>query len=268
MSGLAARAAALLGEPLAAAERLAGGDLSEVVRLRLVSGRVAVAKGGPAPRAEAGMLEAIRAAGVRCPAVLAVSDEALVLEALAEDGRLTRAAWADAGEQAARLHAALGTSYGWDAPYAFGPVAIPAGQDDDWPRFWAERRLLVGLDARPPDLARRLERLAARLPGLLPAKPPPALLHGDLWAGNLLAAEGRAWLIDPACAHGHGEVDLAMLDLFGAPPPEFAEAYGPPEPGAEARRPVYQLWPALVHLRLFGGPYRGLVDRLLGAAGA
>ena len=72
-------------------------------------------------------------------------------------------------------------------------------------------------------------------------------------------------LIDPACYHGHAEVDLAMLSLFGTPGPMFRETYGPSEPGLEARRPVYQLWPALVHLRLFGSGYQGLVERLLDA---
>ena len=34
----------------------------------------------------------------------------------------------------------------------------------------------------------------------------------------MTAADGRAWLIDPAAYGGHREVDLAMLRLFGSPP--------------------------------------------------
>lgn len=84
----------------------------------------------------------------------------------------------------------------------------------------------------------------------------------------MVAAHGRlSGLIDPACYRGHGEVDLAMLSLFGAPGPAFAAGYGALEPGAETRRPIYRLWPAIVHLRLFGGGYRGLVERLLDEAG-
>jgi fructosamine-3-kinase len=89
-----------------------------------------------------------------------------------------------------------------------------------------------------------------------------------LWSGNILVAEGRlAALVDPACYGGDSEIDLAMLTLFDSPPDEFWEAYGALEPGWEERRPIYQLFPALVHLRLFGATYESMVDRLLGQIG-
>jgi fructosamine-3-kinase len=95
------------------------------------------------------------------------------------------------------------------------------------------------------------------------------LLHGDLWGGNVLAANNRvSALIDPACYYGHAEVDIAMLELFDSPSPSFFEAYGALEPGYRERLVIYRLWPALVHLRLFGDSYRALVLRLLAEAGA
>jgi fructosamine-3-kinase len=265
VTGLAERAAALLGARVVGLRRLHGGDLSEVALARLETGATAVLKAGPRLRAEAAMLGAIRAAGAPAPAVLAVSDDLLAMEALPEDGA---PAWADLGRAVRTLHAATGPRYGWPVDHGFGPVAIPNAPAADWPAFWAERRLLAGVDALPAGLARRLERLAGRLPDLLPADPPPSLLHGDLWAGNVLFAGGRvSGLIDPACCWGHAEADLAMLTLFGAPGPAFFEAYGPLEPGAAERRAVYQLWPALAHLRLFGGGYRGMVEGLLDRIG-
>ena len=184
-------------------------------------------------------------------------------------GRPLSGAWADLGRVAARLHSARGASYGWAEDYAFGAVAIPNGWADDWPLFWAERRLLTHCRHIAPAVARRIEALAADLSNRLPARPPAALLHGDLWGGNVLAAGGRvSALIDPACYYGHAEVDIAMLELFDAPPRAFYEAYGALEPGHEARLVIYRLWPALVHLRLFGESYKPLVLRLLSEAGA
>jgi fructosamine-3-kinase len=83
----------------------------------------------------------------------------------------------------------------------------------------------------------------------------------------LVEQGGLAALIDPACYHGHAEVDLAMLTLFDSPGDSFREAYGELEPGWAERRPIYQLFPALVHMRLFGRNYAGLLDRLLGDLG-
>ena len=75
-------------------------------------------------------------------------------------------------------------------------------------------------------------------------------------------------LVDPACYHGDAEVDLAMLDLFCSPPEAFREGYGAPAPGWRERQPIYQLFPALAHVRLWGAGYFPMVDRLLAAAGA
>ncbi|MDC7985830.1 fructosamine kinase family protein, partial [Rhodoplanes sp. TEM] len=231
-------------------------------------GRTAIVKGSPAPRTEAAMLRAIAAAGAPAPAVLAASDEALVIAVLPADGGVGTA-WGDLGRVLARLHATTGDRYGWPEDYAFGPVAIVNRVADDWPTFWGERRLLVNVPHVPAALARRIEALAADLANRLPARPPASLLHGDLWGGNVLVAGDRvSGLIDPACYHGHGEVDVAMLGLFARPDRAFFEAYGPLAPGHAERLAIYSLWPALVHLRLFGSGYRTMVERCLAAAGA
>lgn len=272
---MTAHAAMLLGTEVVSASLCHGGDLSRVIRIGLACGGTVIAKTGPAPRVEAAMLRAIAAAGAPAPAVLAVDDQLLVLECLADTGRPDDA-WGALGRALATLHACRGDGYGWPDDYAFGPLAIvnqmsraghPASSDPDWPGFWAACRLAVHLPALDPPLARRIERLIASLHDRLPAHPPAALLHGDLWGGNILVANGRiTGLIDPACYHGAAEVDIAMLGLFNTPTPAFFEAYGPPAPGHDQRLAIYRLWPALVHLRLFGAGYRpmvtGLLDRL------
>jgi fructosamine-3-kinase len=267
VSTLAQQGAALLGGTLRRSEDLGGGSLSRLVRIALDDGREAIVKTGPSPEMEAGMLRAIRAAGAPAPAVLAADGNILVLEVLPNDGGLG-SAWADLGRVLARLHGAKGERYGWAADYAFGPVAIANRWNDDWPLFWAENRLLVNIPHVGAGMARRLERLSVDLPNRLPRRPAPSLLHGDLWGGNVLVS-GRSvsGLIDPACYHGHGEVDIAMLVMFDHPPAAFFSAYGPLPHGRNERLAIYRLWPALVHLRLFGGGYRPMVERLLSELG-
>lgn len=263
-TSLADRAAALLGIRVSGAAALSGGDLSAVHRLRLADGGSAIAKQGPLVSEEAEMLVAIAARGAPAPAVLAVGEDLLLIAEMPNDGQL-HTSWDSLATVLRTLHAVSGRAYGWPADYAFGRVAIPNGATEDWPSFWAERRLRTHLPHLPAPLARRLDRLAGRLPDLLPRDPAPALLHGDLWGGNVLTSGGHVTaLIDPACYHGDREVDAAMLTLFDAPPARFFEALAL-APGWQERQPIYRLWPLLVHLRLFGSSYAGAVEAALAA---
>ena len=267
MTAFSQRVADLTGVAAERLERLAGGDLSEVLLVPR-AGAGLVAKSGPSVGAEAAMLRALAGVGIRVPAVVGEHDGVLLLDFVAHDGVLSPNAWADIGGELARLHARIGEAYGWPVDYALGTVALDNREARDWPRFWVEQRLAAAARLLDRPWRERVERLAGRLGDLLPAAPPASLLHGDLWTGNILVAGGRlAALIDPACYYGHAEADLAMLCLFGEPPEEFWQAYGIREPGWEARLPVYQLFPALVHLRLFGAAYAPMADRLLDAAG-
>ncbi|WP_319824416.1 fructosamine kinase family protein [Thalassovita sp.] len=253
---LAARIARLTGVQVTGLTRLHGGDLGTVTRVTLANGDLLVAKQGPLVETEARMLAAL---APFAPEPLQVDGDLLLMQHLSEGP----ANWRHLGQILRQVHDRPGPQPGWDTDYAFGPVAIPNRTAPNWPAFWVDRRLRPFLPHLPADLARRLDALCTRLPDLLPDTP-PRLLHGDLWTGNVHFSGGRGWLIDPACYYGDPEVDLAMLHLFGTPPPAFRDGYGPPRPGYADRQPLYQLWPALVHLRLFGAAYEPLVRRLIG----
>jgi fructosamine-3-kinase len=136
-----------------------------------------------------------------------------------------------------------------------------------WSEFFAARRLAPALsaareggaiDARDAEV---VEVVIRRIDELAGDPEPPARVHGDLWAGNLLwAADGQVWLVDAAAAHdGHRETDLAMLALFGAPYlAEIMASYDqgyPLAPGWQRRIPLHQIHPLLIHAALFGGGY-------------
>jgi fructosamine-3-kinase len=89
-----------------------------------------------------------------------------------------------------------------------------------------------------------------------------------MWGGNVLVDGGRiAAFIDPAIYHADPEIELAFSTLFGTYGDTFFRRYGehrPIRPGFfEARRDIYNLYPLLVHTRLFGGQYAGQVDSIL-----
>jgi len=263
MSAFSQKVALLTGVPEERLERLAGGDLSEVLLLKRPDGRCTVAKGGPAVSVEAAMLRALAGAGIPAPSVEGEHEGVLLIEHISNDGVFSPSAWSDIGRVVRALHQRTGDDYGWPADYRLGTVELYNRQTGDWAFFWAQRLISTASVLDRP-WRERVAALADRLPDVLPQKPVASLLHGDLWSGNILVFEGKlAALIDPACCYGHAEADLAMLTLFGEPPKEFWSSYGLLEPGWERRRAVYQLFPALVHLRLFGANYAGLLDRLL-----
>lgn len=174
-------------------------------------------------------------------------------------------------EALAALHDIEGPRYGWPRDNFLGRSVQINGETDDWCAFFRERRLRPQLAALPAPLAARLrplgEALAERLDVLLGEhRPPPALVHGDLWAGNVAAHRGRIVLFDPAVHHADPETDLAMAALFGPFPDGFFQTYAalrPPPPGAELRRTLYQLYHLLNHVNLFGAAYLPLAERAL-----
>lgn len=268
MSAFAARVAELTGVAEQRLEPLVSESVSEVLLVRRANGSCSVAKQSPAVGAEAAMLRAFLGAGLPAPLVEGEHEGVLLLEHVENDGLFSARAWGDIGARIRQLHGRTGEAYGWPVDYPIGTVTFDNRETADWPRFWGEQRLIATASLLDRPWRERTERLAGRLDGLLPAAPPAALLHGDLWSGNMLVRDGRlVGLIDPACYHGDAEVDLAMLELFSPPSDEFREAYGALEPGWRERQPIYQLFPALVHVRLWGPGYHAMVDRLLNAVG-
>lgn len=243
---------------------LTGGDVARAWRATLADGRRVVIKATPYDaQLEAEGLDALRVAGAPVPTVLGVDVGVLVLEEVGGPP-----AWADLGAALATVHASVGPAFGWHHDNVIGPLPQLNGWRGTSAEFVVERRIRPHLGALPDAVARRL---AAACDGPLPDvldehDPSPSLVHGDLWTGNVV--DGR-WLIDPAVHHADRETDLAMLALFGPPPAAFWSGYADvsaPVDGSERRRPLLQLPPLLVHVRLFGASYVDAVVRALDAA--
>ncbi len=211
------------------------------------------------------MLRDIARSGARAPTVLAEGGGLLALEWLEHDGDFA-SAWLDIASQLALLHGLPGDAYGYDRDHAFGAVTIDNRTAGDWPTFWRERRVLPLSTSLPAPERAAVERACRLLDDVLPSSPPASLLHGDCWTGNLLVAGGRlSGFIDPACYYGEAAVDLAMLSLFASPPEAFWSAF---EPVSKERIAAYQLWPILVHVRLFGASYLPMLRARLSLLGS
>jgi fructosamine-3-kinase len=253
-----------------------GGSICQASRLTFEDGQSMFTKTFQGPTelfaTEAVGLRWLReAGGAPVPEVIVALPDLLGLEWV-EPGAPTPVGAERFGRELAATHRAGAEAFGAPWPGFIG--SLP--QDNtpwrgDWAEWFATRRLEPYLrlaaerGALPSSDVQAVRALLSRIDDLAPAPEPPARLHGDLWPGNVLwAADGRAWLVDPAAHGGHRETDLAQLALFGGAPyldrvlAAYEEAW-PLADGWRDRVPLHQLQLLLVHAALFGATYRSAV---------
>jgi len=277
-AALAEAVEAALGRRPTAARPLPGGCIAEVLKLEFDAGEPVVVKRAPAGglATEAYMLGLLGArSALPVPQVLHDADDLLIMTYVDGDSGLSAPAEADAAAHVAALHAVAGEAFGLERDTLIGPLHQPNPQSERWIDFFRDHRLLYMAErARAagnlsPQQHRAIERLAGKLDAHLEEPPHPALLHGDLWGGNVLARGDRiAGFVDPAVYYGHPEIELAFSTLFGTFGRPFFERYAELaelRPGFfEARRDLYNLYPLLVHATLFGGGYAAQAERIAG----
>ncbi len=188
-------------------------------------------------------------------------------------GEPTRITARQLGRQLAELHRTPQAYFGWQCHNTIGSTLQSNPKSLDWCQFWREQRLVKQLQlAARNGFAGRLQQLGDRLCADLEAffqgyAPQASLLHGDLWGGNWAADHsGQAVIFDPVCYYGDREVDLAMTELFGGFSADFYTTYQlawPLDPGYSARKALYNLYPILNHLNLFGRGYLAQAEQTL-----
>ncbi|MCA9842478.1 MAG: fructosamine kinase family protein [Cyanobacteria bacterium HKST-UBA03] len=225
---------------------------------------------------EAWMLRYLADVGqVPTPTVLDATAQWLIMDWCPNEGGLNAETEVDIAYHIARLHRCSSSRFGlFDEAgqpkhTVIGPLHQPnksTEPTDSWLSFFATHRLLYMADAAyregklPKHLLHCLHRFAEQMSTWLLEPDQPHLLHGDLWHGNILTCHNRvSGFIDPALYYGHREMDLAFATLFDSLGPAFFEAYHdhyPITPGFfEVRKDLYNLYPLLVHVRLFGAHY-------------
>ncbi len=215
--------------------------------------------------------------GLRIPRVYgtfndASEDKAYLILSFVREGRSDNTFDEQFGRSLAHMHQQTSTQYGLDHDNYIGRLPQKNDRRDDWITFFAECRIepqiAMARDSGyfPGSVRQSLDRMYSRLPELLPEEP-PSLLHGDLWGGNYLCdTENRPVLIDPAVYYGHREAELSFTRMFGGFGKGFYRGYEevwPLQPGFSKRRDIFNLYPVLVHVNLFGGAYVAQAESII-----
>ena len=260
---------------------ISGGDINEAYLVRLDDGTELFMKSNsshflPCFHAEKDGLEAIRKTGaIGVPAVLGLGTDDnhsfLLLEYISGAKQIKDYWETFAAELAAMHRADVGGKYGFPQDNWIGSGKQINTMQDSWTSFFRDCRLKPQLDRASRYFSQKewkqADYLLSHLDQYLPEPARPSLLHGDLWAGNMITGnDGKGWLIDPAVYYGHPEADLAMTELFGGFSERFYATYrqiAKLDPGYKDRMDLYNLYHLLNHLNLFGGGYLGSVQRVL-----
>ncbi|MCW8836012.1 MAG: fructosamine kinase family protein [Rhodospirillales bacterium] len=271
------------GASVVQTDPLGGGCVGDVYKLTLSDGRVVVAKTGDPGGGldiEGYMLDYLAAhSRLPVPGVLIAEDDLLLMEYIPADGALDARAQIHAADLLADLHGVRGHAFGLERDTLIGGLHQPNPQTPSWIDFFRDQRILFmarcAMEAGrlPGRVMARIDALAGWLDRWIEEPEYPSLIHGDMWGGNVLCGKGRiAGFVDPAIYYADPEIELAFSTLFGTFGDAFFERYGelrPLRPGFfEERVALYNLYPLLVHVRLFGGSYVGSVERTLTRFGA
>jgi len=258
---------------------LSGGSVGEVYKVGLANGQFVVAKvdNQPAPilELEGSMLSYLaQKSQLPVPEVLFCNSRLLLLEYLPGTSFFNSASQQHAAELLAGLHNITAECYGFGYDTVIGGLHQPNPWKSSWIDFFREQRLLfmgqqaLEIGRLPEVLFKRLREFSEKLDSWLNGPTRPSLVHGDAWAGNILALNDKiTGFLDPAVYFADPEIELAFTTLFGTFGDSFFKRYGeirPIELGfIEARRDIYNLYPLLVHVRLFGGSYVSSVEKIL-----
>jgi len=172
------------------------------------------------------------------------------------------------GLQLAQMHRNNAPDFGFEKDNYMGSLPQSNRKHTTWKSFFIGERLkpMVKLAFDASFIGQKLvsdfEKLYEKL-GDFFEEEKPSLIHGDLWGGNyLISSEGKPYLIDPAVSYGFREFDLAMTHLFGGFSADFYQAYEeefPLQANWQKRIDLWNLYPLLLHLNLFGTGYLGQV---------
>ena len=261
----------LLHDEIVAVNLLTKGQVGDIYRLQTAKQNYILKTSEPSSllQTEAEMLKDINKYKITVPEVISSEESHLLMTCIEEITLPHCTREIEAAKILTQLHSVTNESrmYGYYYNTSIGPFEqINEQTQYNWGLFLGQMRIVPmakicyerGLLSK--ETLHRLEGLCRDLYNRIDISLiTPSLLHGDLWSGNILFNMKGATLIDPAIYFGDREMELAFILLFDTFGETFFEHYSEVHPLSEdfyeTKVPLYQLYPLLVHVALYGRGY-------------
>jgi fructosamine-3-kinase len=273
------RLASTLGEDILSIVPFTQGQIGEIFSIYTADKTYILKTSEPSDRLqiEASMLEDINKYDIPVPEVFSVGESHLLMKYIDEKNISVKEQEISAAKVLADLHSVSneGRMYGYYYNTSIGPFTqINEQTQYNWGLFLGQMRIMpmakicYDKGAITKDTVQRLERLCRDLYKRIDMNQiTPSLIHGDLWGGNILFNDDSAVLIDPAIYFSDREMELAFILMFNTFGTTFFEKYNAVHPLSEdfytVKVPLYQIYPTLVHVALYGAAYTGKLETLL-----
>lgn len=279
MTSLQTQLSTVLDEEIATIDFFCKGQIGEIYKVKTADNTYILKTSEPSSnlQVEAKMLEDINKYNIAVPKVFDVSQTHLLMEYIESTKQAKCAQEIAAAKVLSDLHTVTNDArmYGYYYDTTIASFTQKNEQTQyNWTLFLGQMRIIpmakICYDKGyiSKETVGRLEMLCRELYKRIDlCAIVPSLLHGDLWSGNILFNMNGATLLDPALSFGDKEMDLAYILMFDTFGDTFFESYQEvhtlSDDFYEVKVPLYQVYPLLVHVALYGGVYVKQLDALL-----
>lgn len=201
------------------------------------------------------------------PKILIFKNDYLVIEYIENDNHKPKKTNTDLLKSIIAIHSISNNFYGFKFNTQIGALEQKNNFEDNWANFYSKQRLNSIFEFANKrenmgnSINEKINYILKNIKNLIPNNPPPLLLHGDLWEGNILFKKNKfVGFIDPGSFYGHNEMEIAYLRWFN---PSFIDSsflakyneYIKLDKNYLEYEPIYQLYYCLCNVALWDRSY-------------